>query len=86
MCVAGFNSMSVSVIFECQLISIFDFRFSGYLRFQVSSLNPSGFVTDSLSVSVIRSLERGGVSELSQAQIDRYGKPSGSALARTLPR
>jgi hypothetical protein len=27
MCVAGFNSMSVSVIFECQLISIFDFRF-----------------------------------------------------------
>ena len=41
MCVAGFNSISVSVsvIFDCQLISIFDFRFSGYLRFQVSSLN-----------------------------------------------
>jgi hypothetical protein len=74
-------SVSVSVNFD-----FFDFSFSGYLRFQVSSLNPSGFVTDSLSVSVIRSLERGGVSELSQAQIDRYGKPSGSALARTLPR
>jgi hypothetical protein len=70
MCVAGFNSMSVSVtvIFDCQLISIFDFRFR--VIYDVS-LNSGGFVTDSLSVSIIRSLERGGVSEPSQAQIDR---------------
>ena len=68
MCVAGFNSMSVSVtvISDCQLISIFVFGL-----FSMSSLNSGGFVTDSLSVSIIRSLERGGVSEPSQAQIDR---------------
>ena len=70
MCVAGFNSMSVSVtvIFDCQLISIFVFGL-----FTMPSLNSGGFVTDSLSVSIIRSLERGGVSEPSQAQaqIDR---------------
>ena len=68
MCVAGFNSMSVSVtvISDCQLISIFVFGL-----FSMSSLNSGGFVTDS---SIIRSLERGGVrtvSEPSQAQIDR---------------
>ena len=82
MCVAGFNSMSVSVtvISDCQLISIFVFGL-----FTMPSLNSGGFVTDSLSVSIIRSLERGGVSEPSQAQIDRYRKPSGSALASTPP-
>ena len=72
MCVAGFNSMSVSVSvifdYDCQLISIFVF---GLFTISGSSLNPGGFVTDSLSVSIIRSLERGGVSEPSQAQIDR---------------
>ena len=83
--VAGFNLVSVSLNFQfcqCQTqLSVSDsisfFRFWLYrYRFQV---------TLSLSVSKLRSLERGGVSELSQAQVDRYRKPSGSALASTPP-
>ena len=57
----------VSVRLNCQLVSVsFNFRFS-FLALLISI--PSRYV--SLSVSKLRSLERGGVSELSQAQVDR---------------
>jgi hypothetical protein len=74
----GFNwSVSDSIINWSVSDSIFVFRFwftvmsnfryvYCYNRFQVSS---SRYV--SLSVSKVRSLERGGVSEPSQAQVDR---------------
>jgi hypothetical protein len=38
-----------------------------------------------LSVSLVRSLERGGVSELSQAQVNRLRKPSGCTFANSPP-
>jgi hypothetical protein len=59
--VTGFNwSVSDSIINWSVSVSIFVFRFLVYDRYYVS-----------LSVSKLRSLERGGVSELSQAQVDR---------------
>ena len=66
--VTGFTwSVSDSIINWSVSVSIFVFRFvSGLLlryRFQARYV--------SLSVSKLRSLERGGVSELSQAQVDR---------------
>jgi hypothetical protein len=76
--VTGFNvSVSDSIINWSVSVSIFVFRFwftvisifryvYCYDRFQVSSY---GYV--SLSVFKLRSLERGGVSEPSQAQVDR---------------
>jgi uncharacterized membrane protein len=67
--VTGFNwSVSVSIINWSVSVSIFVFRFLVYCyhRLQVSRHR---YV--SLSVSKVRSLERGGVSEPSQAQVDR---------------
>ena len=72
--VTGFNFVSVSFNFRfvsvrlnCQLVSVsfFSFSFSGI----TASIPSCRYV--SLSVSKLRSLERGGVSELSQAQVDR---------------
>jgi hypothetical protein len=75
--VTGFNwSVSVSIINWSVSVSIFRFSFWFTVcidfrydydndRFQVSSYR---YV---LSVSKVRSLERGRVSELSQAQVDR---------------
>jgi amino acid permease len=75
--VTGFDwSVSVSIINWSVSVSIFcffvlvychiDFRYDyDNDRFQVSSYR---YV--SLSVSKVRSLERGGLSELSQAQVD----------------
>jgi hypothetical protein len=68
-------SVSVSIITWSVSVSIFIFRFGLLLyidfrydndRFQVSSYR---YV--SLSVSKVRSLERGGMSELSQTQVDK---------------
>jgi hypothetical protein len=76
--VTGFSwSVSDSIINWSVSVTIFVFRFwftvisifryvYCYDRFQVSSYR---YV--SLSVSKVRSLERGGVSEPSQAQVDR---------------
>ena len=72
--VAGFNLVSVSLNFQfcqCQTqLSVgqcqFQFSFS-FLALLISI--PSRYV--SLSVSKLRSLERGGVSELSETQVDR---------------
>jgi uncharacterized protein (UPF0548 family) len=76
--VTGFNvSVSDSIINWSVSVSIFVFRFwftvisifryvYCYDRFQVSS-----YRYGSLSVFKVRSLERGGVSEPSQAQVDR---------------
>jgi hypothetical protein len=60
-------SIFVSVRLNCQLVSVsfFSFSFSGI----TASIPSCRYV--SLSVSKLRSLERGGVSELSQAQVDR---------------
>jgi hypothetical protein len=68
---ACYRFQLVSVRLKYQLVSVsFNFRFSFlvycYDRFQFSSYR---YV--SLSVSKVRSLERGGVSEPSQAQVDR---------------
>ena len=73
--VAGFNLVSVSLNFRfvsvrlnCQLVSVsFNFRFS-FLALLISI--PSCRYVN-LSVSKLRSLEPGGVSELSQDQVDR---------------
>ena len=71
-------SVSIFIFFVLDYCDI-DFRYDyDNDRFQVSSYR---YV--SLSISKVRSLERGGVSELSQAQVDRWRKPSGSALACT---
>jgi hypothetical protein len=60
--VTGFNwSVSDSIINWSVSVSIFVFRFGLLLR-SISSLK---------LLSKLRSLERGGVSELSQAQVDR---------------
>jgi hypothetical protein len=75
--VTGFNwSVSVSIISWSVSISIFrfsfwftcyiDFRLRDNDRFQVLS-----YRYISLSISKVRSLERVGMSELSQAQVDR---------------
>ena len=83
--VTGFNFVSgrfwvVSVRLNYQLlVSIFVFSFLGLL------ISIPSYRYVSLSVSKLRSLERGGVSELSQAQVDRERKPSVSALASTPP-
>ena len=69
--VTGFNFVSVrfsvvSVRLNYQLsVSIFVFSFLGLL------ISIPSYRYVSLSVSKLRSLERGGVSELSQAQVDR---------------
>ena len=69
--VTGFNFVSVrfSVVsfrLNYQLsVSIFVFSFLGLL------ISIPSYRYVSLSVSKLRSLERGGVSELSQAQVDR---------------
>ena len=63
--VTGFNwSVSDSIINWSVSVSIFVFRFLDY-----DTIPSYRYV--SLSVSKLRSLERGGVSELSQAQVDR---------------
>jgi hypothetical protein len=60
--VTSFNwSVSDSIINWSVSVSIFVFRFGLLLR-SISSLK---------LLSKLRSLERGGVSELSQAQVDR---------------
>jgi hypothetical protein len=69
--VTGFNFVSVrfsvvSVRLNHQLsVSIFVFSILGLL------ISIPSYRYVSLSVSKLRSLERGGVSELSQAQVDR---------------
>jgi hypothetical protein len=69
--VTGFNFVRVrfsvvSVRLNYQLsVSIFVFSFLGLL------ISIPSYRYVSLSVSKLRSLERGGVSELSQAQVDR---------------
>ena len=69
--VTGFNFVSVrfsvvSVRLNYQLsVSIFVFSFLGLL------ISIPSYRYVSLSVSKLRSLERGGVSEFSQAQVDR---------------
>ena len=66
--VTGFTG-TVSVNWSVS-VSIFSFRVSvSIFDFFVYSIPSYGYV--SLSVSKLRSLERGGVSELSQAQVDR---------------
>ena len=58
-------SVSDSIVSWSVSVSIFVFSFLGLLI----SIPSCRYV--SLSVSKLRSLERGGVSELSQAQVDR---------------
>jgi hypothetical protein len=67
--VTGFTwSVSDSIINWSVSISIFVFRFVSWITVTISIPN---YRYVSLSVSKFRSLERGGVSELSQAQVDR---------------
>jgi hypothetical protein len=58
-------SVSDSIINWLVSVSIFVFAFLGLL------ISIPSYRYVSLSVSKLRSLERGGVSELSQAQVDR---------------
>jgi hypothetical protein len=65
--VTGFTwSVSDSIINWSVSVSIFVFRFVSWITVTIPSYR---YV--SLSVSKFRSLERGGVSEISQAQVDR---------------
>jgi hypothetical protein len=67
--VTGFTwSVSDSIINWSVSVSIFVFRFVSWITVTISIPN---YRYVSLSVSKFRSLERGGVSELSQAQVDR---------------
>jgi hypothetical protein len=67
--VTGFTwSVSDSIINWSVSVSIFVFRFVSWITVTISI--PS-YRYVSLSVSKFRSLERAGVSELSQAQVDR---------------
>jgi hypothetical protein len=67
--VTGFTwSVSDSIINWSVSVSIFVFRFVSWITVTIS-IPRYRYV--SLSVSKFRSLERGGVSELSQAQVDR---------------
>jgi hypothetical protein len=75
--VTGFNwSVSDSIINWSVSVSIFVFRFwftviSIFRRYCYDRFQVSSYRYVSLSVSKVRSLERGGVSEPSQAQVDR---------------
>jgi hypothetical protein len=67
--VTGFTwSVSDSIINWSVSVSIFVFRFVSWITVTISIPN---YRYVSLSVSKFRSLERGGVSEVSQAQVDR---------------
>jgi hypothetical protein len=62
-------SVSVSIFrFGCVCVCQFQFSIFSFIGLLLS-IPSYGYV--SLSVSKLRSLERGGVSELSQAQVDR---------------